>query len=106
MLEKFGSAIKNTMDKVAGAIFVDKKLIDEIIKDLQKAMLEADINVKLVFEISEKIKKAASSEKIKGIEKKDHIIKILNDELISIVGGEKKELKLEEKNKKNGKIKQ
>jgi signal recognition particle subunit SRP54 len=101
MLERLGSAIKGTMEKIAGAIFVDKKLIENIVKDLQKAMLEADINVKLVFEISEKIKRAAANEKIKGVEKKEHIIKILNDELLNIIGKEKKELTLGGKGKQD-----
>ena len=66
MLGKLGSTLKKAFDKIAGSIFLDKKTIDSVIKDLQRALLEADVNVALVSELSEKIKKAASEEKIKG----------------------------------------
>lgn len=96
MLEKLGSVLKKATDKIANSIFLDKNLVDTIIRDLQRALLEADVNVVLVKEISEKLKKAAFDERIKNIEKKEHLIKILHDELVKILG-EKKELVLSEK---------
>jgi len=97
MLEKLSSALKKTTDKIANAIFLDKNLVDSIVKDLQRALIEADVNVKTVLEITQKIKKAALDERIKGIEKKEHIIKLLHDELIGILG-QSREIKLEKKN--------
>lgn len=96
MLEKLGNAIKKATDKISNALFLDKNLVDTIIRELQRALIEADVNLQLVKELSEKIKKAAFDEKIKGIEKKEHLIKVLHDELINILG-EKKELKIKEK---------
>jgi len=86
MLEKLGSAIKDSIDKIAGAVFVDKRIIDAALKDLQRALLEADVNVSLVKSISDKVREAASNEKIKGANRKEHIIKILYDELEGILG--------------------
>ncbi|MBI2449551.1 signal recognition particle protein [Candidatus Pacearchaeota archaeon] len=86
MLEKLGNAIKSGIDKIAGAIFVDKRTIDSALKDIQRALLEADVNVKLVKEISDKLRHVASDEKIKGIDRKEHVIKILYDELERILG--------------------
>ncbi len=97
MLEKLSAVLKKTTDKIANAIFLDKNLVDSIIKDLQRSMIEADVNVQLVLELTQKIKKAALDERIKGVEKKEHIIKILHDELLSILG-EKKEIKLQKQN--------
>jgi len=94
MLEKLSSALKKATDKIAGALFVDKELIDSIVKELQRALIEADVNVLLVKEISDKIRKAAIDEKVKGVEKKEHVIKILHDELLNMLGNEKKELEL------------
>ena len=99
MFEKLGEALKKATDKIANAIFLDKNLVDSIIKDLQRALLEADVNVYLVKELSEKIKQAALDERIKGIEKKEHIIKILHDELLALLGGEKKEIQLKKQTK-------
>ena len=94
MLEKLGEVLRKATDKITNAIFLDKNLVDSIIRDLQRALIEADVNVVLVKQISDKIKKAAVDEKIKGIDKKEHIIKLLHDELLRILG-EHKQLKLQ-----------
>ncbi len=98
MLEKLGQVLKKATDKIANAIFLDKNLVDQIVRDLQRALIEADVNVILVKQLSEKIKQAAQDERIKGIDKKEHIIKLLHDELANILGKEKK---LELKSKQN-----
>jgi signal recognition particle subunit SRP54 len=90
MLDKLSSALKKTTDKIANAIFLDKNLVEGIIKELQRSLIEADINVSLVLEITSKIKKAAFDERFKEIEKKEHIIKLLHDELQTILGNERK----------------
>ncbi len=97
MLDKLSSVLKKTTDKIANAILLDKKLLDSIVKDLQRALIEADVNVKLVLEITQKIKKSALDERIKGIDKKEHIIKLLHDELTAILGKEK-EIELGKRN--------
>ena len=96
MLEKLGEALKKATNKLANAIFVDKATIEEVTKELQRALISADVNVHLVKEITDKIKKEASDEKIKNIEKKEHLVKLLYDTILEIIGGEKKELKIEE----------
>ncbi len=98
MLDKLSSTLKKATDKIANAIFLDKELVDTIVKDLQRALLEADVNVQLVLELSQKIKKSALDERIKGIEKKEHIIKLLHDELLTILG-ENKTLSITKKNR-------
>lgn len=96
MLEKLGEVIRKATDKIANAIFLDKDLVDSIVRELQRALIEADVNVALVKELSDKIKKSALDERIKGVEKKEHLIKLLHDELLGILG-EYKQLKLTEK---------
>lgn len=101
MFEKLSNAIKKATDKLANAIFLDKDLVESIIKDLQRALIEADVNVHLVKKLSDELRKAALDERIKGIEKKEHIIKLLHDKLLEILGGEQHELKLDKgKNQK------
>ncbi len=99
MLEKLGNAIKKATDRISNAIFLDKSLVDEIVRELQRSLIEADVNILLVKQLSEKLRKIAFDEKIKGIEKKEHLIKALHDELVSILG-EKKDLILKEKQNK------
>jgi len=94
MLEKLGEILRKATDKLANAIFLDKNLVDSILRDLQRALIEADVNVVLVKQLSDKVKKAALDERIKDIDKKEHIIKLLHDELLGILG-EYKQLKLQ-----------
>ena len=93
MLEKLGEVLRKATNKIANAIFIDKNLVDSILRDLQRALIEADINIQLVKDISDKIRKTALDERIKGIEKKEHLIKLLHDELTKILG-KYKQLKL------------
>src|SRR3989338_2387458 len=96
MLDKLSNILKKTTDRIANALFLDQELIDSIVKDLQRALLEADVNVHIVKQLSDKIKKVAFDERIKGVEKKEHLIKVLHDELLAILGT-KKELVLNER---------
>lgn len=101
MLEKLGEALKKATDKIAGAVFVDKKVIEDVVKDLQRALISADVNVHLVKEITDKIKEKASDEKIKGIEKREQLVKLLYDTILEIIGGQKQELKINESKEKS-----
>lgn len=86
VLEKLGSSLRSVLEKVTKAIFVDETLVNEIVKDIQRALLQADVNVKLVFEISNRLKKRVK-EKVSGsVTKKEQLIKIVYDELVAFVG--------------------
>jgi len=86
MLEKLGESLRKARDKIANALFLDKNVVESVVRELQRALIEADVNIILVKEISDKIKKSAFDERINEIEKKEHIIKLLHDELIKILG--------------------
>ncbi len=89
VLEKLGNSLKDTLSKIAKAVFVDEKLINELIKDIQRALLQADVNVKMVFEFTKNIKeKALKEETPAGLTKKEHLINIVYDELVVFLGGE------------------
>jgi len=94
MLDRVGESIRKVMNKIASSIFIDKKLIDDICLELKRALLEADVDVAIVNNLNEKIRKKAE-ENIRGIDKKEHIISLIHDELVSILGEAKYELKFE-----------
>jgi len=98
VLEKLGSVLKKGVTKISNAIFLDKKVVDGIVKDIQRALIEADVNVELVFQLSQKIKKVALDENIKGIDKKEQLIKLIHGEIQNLLG-QGKELKLQKKTK-------
>lgn len=86
MLEKLGEVLRKATDKVANAIFLDKNLVDSIVRELQRALIEADVSIVLVKQLSDKIRKAAMDERVKESDKKEHVIKLLHDELVKILG--------------------
>ena len=96
MLESLKNVLKKSVEKISSAIFVDKSLVESIVKDLQRALIMADVNISLVKEITDKIKVEAEKY-VKNIEKKEHLIKLLHDEITRIIGGERKELILGKK---------
>src|SRR3989344_6240287 len=97
MLEKLSNALKKATDKIANAVLLDKNAVESIVKELQRALIEADVNVKLVLQLSEKLRKIAYDERIKGVEKKENLIKPLHGELKALLGTER-ELKLGKQN--------
>src|SRR3989338_1424079 len=99
MLEKLSEGLRKAPNKIANAITLDKNLVDSIIKELQRALIEADVNVSLVKELSNKIRKATFDERIKGVEKREHLVKVLHDELSNILGESKKLVLQKGKNK-------
>ena len=77
VLENLGNSLKAALEKIANSVFVDEKLINDLVKEMQRALLSSDVNVKLVFDLSSKIKKRAIEEKSpSGMTKKEHIIHI------------------------------
>ncbi len=88
VLDKLSDSLKNTLKKITGASFIDEKIINELIKDIQRALLHGDVNVKLVFSVTSKIKERALKEEPPvGVTKKEFLVKIVYDELVSFLGG-------------------
>lgn len=97
VLDKLGETLKGTLKKIANAVFIDEKLINELLKDIQRSLLQSDVNVKMVFELTKNIKKRALDEKIPTLSKKDHIVNIVYEELTAFLGGEGHKIELSKK---------
>lgn len=97
-MEKLGQSLKNVLKKIAGAPLVDEKLINELVKDIQRALLHADTNVQLVFDLSKSIKQKALKKDIpKGLSYRDYLVRIVYEELTNFLGGETKGIKITKK---------
>ncbi|MBI2662708.1 signal recognition particle protein [Candidatus Woesearchaeota archaeon] len=97
VLEKLSESLKSTLSRITNSIFVDEKLINELVKDIQRALLQSDTNVKLVFELSTKIKDRAKENPPAGITKREHIVKIVYEELTNFLGKEAREITINKK---------
>jgi len=98
VLDKLGDSLKATLRKLTGATFVDEKVIGELVKDIQRALLQADVNVQLVFSLTKSIKDRALGEKPpKGLGMREHVVNIVYDELVKFLGGDKTTVELTKK---------
>jgi len=95
-LERLGSSLYEALKKVFRAPVMDEKAVKELVLDLQRALLQADVNVKLVLEISKRIEDRALKEKVPpGISRKEHVIKVVYEELTRFLGEKPAPLKIE-----------
>lgn len=98
VLDKLGDGLKATLRKITGATFVDEKLINEVVKDIQRALLQADVNVQLVFEVAKNIKERSLNEKPpSGLSMREHVVNIVYEELTVFVGGDFQPIELKKK---------
>jgi signal recognition particle subunit SRP54 len=87
MLDRLGSSLKDALKKLAGKTVVDRAAVEELVKDLQRALLQADVNVKLVMQLSQAIKtRALEEEPPKGMTVREHVLRIVYQELVRLMG--------------------
>ena len=87
VLTDLGRKLDNAIRKIRRLPIVDKDAINALIQDLQRALLSADVQVELVFEMTENIKKEAMNTKLQKAKRKDYTIKLIHDELVRVLGG-------------------
>jgi len=88
MLGNLGGNLKDALKKIAGKTVIDKASVEELVKDLQRALIQADVNVKLVMNLSQTIKKRALGEEPpKGVTAREHVLRIVYQELVGLMGG-------------------
>ncbi len=87
VLENLGRQLDKAIRRIRRLPIVDKDAINALIQDLQRSLLSADVKVELVFQMTENIKKEATNTKLQKAKRKDFIIKLVHDELISLLGG-------------------
>ncbi len=95
VMEGLGKSLRNILGRLGKASVIDEELVKDLCKDLQRALLEADVNVKLVLEVTNNVKERAMNEPPEaGRSMKDHVTRIIYDELVKLVNnGEGLQLK-------------
>ncbi len=87
VLEGLGQSLRNAIKKIANASHIDQKLVKEVVKDIQRALLQADVNVQLVLKMTKELENRALTEKPPaGMSSREHVIKIVYEEMVKIVG--------------------
>jgi signal recognition particle subunit SRP54 len=87
MLDNLRTGLRSALKKIVGASDINEELIDSLSKDIQRSLLQSDVNVRQVLSITKNLKERALNEQPpKGLTKKDHIITILYNEISSLLG--------------------
>ena len=86
-----GKKIREALAKISGKSYLDKDTIHALMKEIQRALIAGDVNVRLVFQLTKNIeKKALESKTISGLTPRDVVVKLVYDELVNLVGEEYK----------------
>jgi signal recognition particle subunit SRP54 len=95
-LEGLSKSLSDAMKKLLRLAVVDEKAVKELVRDLQRALLQSDVNVNLVMQISQAVEKRSLEEKLPpGISRREHVVKVLYDELTRFLGEEPSRLIIE-----------
>jgi signal recognition particle subunit SRP54 len=95
-LESLGKSLNEAVKKLLRLAVVDEKAVKELVRDLQRALLQSDVNVNLVLQISQAVEKKSLEEKLPpGISRREHVIKVLYEELTRFLGEEPAKLAIE-----------
>jgi len=97
MLKGLSDKLRGAIDRITSLGSVDKEDVENLIKDMQRALIGADVEIDLVFKLSENIKNRAFDKLPAGLTRKEHVVKVVYEELTNIMGREKPIIELKPK---------
>jgi signal recognition particle subunit SRP54 len=87
VLDALGKSLRGVLQKIARGSTVDEALLTEVVRDIQRALLQADVNVQLTLDLTQRVKKRALEEKPPaGASLRDFLIRIIYEEIRGILG--------------------
>src|SRR2546429_2243245 len=87
VLDKLGDSLRAALRKIARSSYIDESLIKEIVRDIQRALIQADVNVQLALTITRELQRRALDEKPPpGMSPREHVVRIIYEELVKILG--------------------
>ncbi len=96
MLKSLSTKLRDALERLAKGS-PDKEAVEQLIKEIQRALLSADVDVKLVFELSENIRNRAFEKIPPAITRREYVIKVVYEELTRIMGEKKAIVELKSK---------
>ncbi|EQD43376.1 Signal recognition particle, SRP54 subunit, helical bundle domain protein, partial [mine drainage metagenome] len=87
VLDSLGKSLRAVLQKIARGSAVDDALLAEVVRDIQRALLQADVNVELTLQLTDRVKHRAKEEKPPaGSSLRDFLIRIIYEEIRGILG--------------------
>ena len=96
--ESLSEKLQNTFKKLRGKGKIGEKDLKDAMREVKLALLEADVNFKVVKDFIAKVsERAIGSEVTESLTPAQQVIKIVNDELVSLMGKEAEKIKISSK---------
>ncbi len=98
MFESLSDKLQSVFKKLRGRGGLTEQDVNDALREVRLALLEADVNYKVVKEFCARVKeRAIGQDVLKGLNPAHQVIKIVNDEMVNLLGGENVKLKVAEK---------
>ncbi|MGA9840160.1 MAG: signal recognition particle protein Srp54 [Thermoplasmata archaeon] len=89
-LDTLGKSLRAVLQKIARGSTVDEALLAEVVRDIQRALLQADVNVQLALDLTQRVRRRATEEKPPaGASLRDFLVRIIYEEIRGILGKER-----------------
>ena len=87
VLDDLGSSLRGTLDRLQGKTRLDEADIEEVVREIQRSLIQADVEIDLVMELSESIEQRALEEEPPGgTTARDFVLRIVYEEMVDLVG--------------------
>lgn len=87
VLDSLGKSLRGVLQRIARGSTVDEALLSEVVRDIQRALLQADVNVQLAIDLTQRVRRRATQEKPPaGASLRDFLVRIIYEEVRGILG--------------------
>ena len=87
VLDDLGSSLRGTLDRLQGKTRLDEADIEEVVREIQRSLIQADVEIDLVMELSDSIEQRALEEEPPGgTTARDFVLRIVYEEMVDLVG--------------------
>jgi signal recognition particle subunit SRP54 len=95
MFENLSDKIESAFKKLKGQGRITEINVAETLKDIRRALVDADVNYKIAKQFTDEVKqKAMGADVIRSVSPGQLLVKIINDELVQLMGGTKSDINL------------
>jgi signal recognition particle subunit SRP54 len=96
VLDDLGSSLRSTLDDLRGKSRISEEDVEDVVREIQRSLIQADVDIALVQELSDSIKsRALDEDPPAGTTPRDWVLRIVYEELVELVG-ESTDLPLEQ----------
>ena len=90
VLDSLGKSLRNVLQKIARGSTINEALLTEVARDIQRALLQSDVNVQLALDLTQRVRKRAQEEKPPaGASVRDFLVRIVYEEIRGILGNDR-----------------